>query len=189
MSVIEEPGRPHSRPEENAAHGRLTVRREPPVAPPGRTGLISIEGTGGELLALAFVPEPTAGPYHLVVLLHGAGGNLVDTLAAWLDLTPLQTAMLLVAVGAAAGSWLAGRQPDLRLGLGLVPISATALLAALAWAVFRGGVAGACLVMGLTTGLANVPLRFTTSGMQPPPRPITGQHGRSWRRAWRSTES
>jgi hypothetical protein len=80
-------------------------------------------------------------------------------LAVRLGLTPLELAMVLVAVGAAGGSWLAGRQPDLHLGLGLVPISATALLAALAWAVFRGDLIGACLLIGLTTGLANVPLR------------------------------
>jgi hypothetical protein len=80
-------------------------------------------------------------------------------LASWLGLAPLPLAMVLVAVGAAAGSWLAGRQNDLRLGLGLVPISATVLLAALAWAVFRGEMIGTCLVIGLTTGLANVPLR------------------------------
>jgi hypothetical protein len=33
------------------------------------------------------------------------------------------------------------------------------LLAALAWAVLGGELIGACLLMGLTTGLANVPLR------------------------------
>jgi hypothetical protein len=86
-------------------------------------------------------------------------GAAASPLAGWLRLTPLQLAMVLVAVGAAAGSWLAGQQGDLRLGLGLVPIGATALLAALAWAVFRGDLTGACLVIGLTTGLVNVPLR------------------------------
>jgi MFS family permease len=79
--------------------------------------------------------------------------------ATHLPLTPLQLAMILVALGAAAGSWLAGRQSDLRLGLGLVPLSATVLLAALAWAVLGGDMIWASVLIGLTTGLANVPLR------------------------------
>ncbi len=87
------------------------------------------------------------------------GGAAALPLANFFQLAPLQLAMVLVAVGAAAGSWLAGRQGDLRLGLGLVPISATVLLAALAWAVLGGDMTGACVLIGLTTGLANVPLR------------------------------
>jgi len=71
----------------------------------------------------------------------------------------LPRAMVLVAAGAAAGSWLAGRQSALHRGLGLVPISATMLLAALAWAVLGGDVTWACFFIGLTTGTANVPLR------------------------------
>ncbi len=73
--------------------------------------------------------------------------------------TALVHAMVLIAVGGAAGSWLAGRQGSLQRGLGLVPISATVLLGALAWAVFGGDLTGACVLIGLTTGLANVPLR------------------------------
>src|SRR3954447_15769179 len=76
MSVFDEPGQPHSRPEENVAHGRLSVRRRPPLAPAGRTGVVEIEGTGDGLLALAFVPEPAGErPYRLTVLLHRAGGS------------------------------------------------------------------------------------------------------------------
>jgi MFS family permease len=71
----------------------------------------------------------------------------------------LVRAMVLIAVGAAAGSWLAGRQGNLQRGLGLVPVSATALLGALGWAVLGGNLTAACLVIGLTTGLVNVPLR------------------------------
>ncbi|GIF09053.1 serine esterase [Actinoplanes siamensis] len=74
--VVEEPGRPHSAPEENAAHGRLNVRPQPPLQPATRTGLVSVAGPDGDLQALILVPEPvTAGPYHLIVVFHGAGGS------------------------------------------------------------------------------------------------------------------
>ncbi len=114
-----------------------------------------------------------AGLAAFMALVAGGAGALVSyaleprfaaraaalPLPAWLPLTPLELSMVLVAVGAAAGSWLAGRQPDLRLGLGLVPISATVLCGALAWAVLSGEIVVGCLLIGLTTGLANVPLR------------------------------
>jgi hypothetical protein len=116
----------------------------------------------GSLIGLAaFLALVAAGANALVsyTLDPTFGARPALPLATRLGLTPLELAMVLVAVGAAAGSWLAGRQGDLRRGLGLVPVSATVLLAALGWAVRGGNLAGACLVIGLTTGLANVPLR------------------------------
>jgi 1-acyl-sn-glycerol-3-phosphate acyltransferase len=75
---------------------------------------------------------------------------------------------VLVAVGGAAGSWLAGWQGNSYRCLGLVPWSATGLLAALAWVVLGGDTTWACLLMGLMTGLANVPLRAFYQAAVPP---------------------
>jgi hypothetical protein len=76
---------------------------------------------------------------------------------------PIQ-AMLLVSAGAAAGSWLAGREGDVRRALGLVPLGAAGLLLALAGAASvpvtdPGLSAIPCLLLGVMSGLANVPLR------------------------------
>jgi MFS family permease len=67
--------------------------------------------------------------------------------------------MALIAVGGAAGSWLAGAHGNLRRCLGLVPFAATGLLGALAWAAAARDPRWPCLVLGLMAGLANVPLR------------------------------
>jgi 1-acyl-sn-glycerol-3-phosphate acyltransferase len=83
------------------------------------------------------------------------------------DQDMLWWAMVLVAVGAAAGSLLACLQGSLHRGLGLVPLSATVLLAALAWALLGGGLTWPCLLIGLTTGLANVPLRSSYQAAVP----------------------
>jgi MFS family permease len=71
----------------------------------------------------------------------------------------LLRAMVATAVGAAAGSWLAGLPGNLRRCLALVPFAATGLLAALAWATAVRDPTWPCLLLGLMTGLANVPLR------------------------------
>jgi len=68
-------------------------------------------------------------------------------------------AMAMTAAGAAAGSLLAGWQRNLRRCLALVPFAATGLLAALAWATAVRDPTWPCLLLGLMTGLANVPLR------------------------------
>jgi predicted esterase len=117
MSVFDEPGQPHSRPEENVAHGRLSVRRRPPLAPAGRTGVVEIEGTGDGLLALAFVPEPAGErPYRLTVLLHGAGGSARQGLDLLWPVAAEQR-LLLVAPQSVAASWdviRSGFGPDVR---------------------------------------------------------------------------
>jgi hypothetical protein len=71
----------------------------------------------------------------------------------------LSQAMILLGVGAAGGSFLAGQQNHPRRALGLVPPGATGLLIALAWATASADVAWPCLVLGLMGGLVNVPLR------------------------------
>jgi hypothetical protein len=114
----------------------------------------------GSLLGLsAFMALVTVGGNALVSYTFG------PSLAG--DHDALVRAMVLIAVGAAAGSWLAGRQGSLQRGLGLVPVSATVLLGALACAVFTGHLTGTCLVIGLTTGLANVPLRSSYQAAVP----------------------
>jgi MFS family permease len=78
----------------------------------------------------------------------------------------LLLAMGMTAIGAAIGSALAGLQGNLRRCLGLVPFAATGLLVALVWAMIDLARASIdtkptwpCLLLGLMTGLANVPLR------------------------------
>jgi MFS family permease len=71
----------------------------------------------------------------------------------------LLRSMVLVAVGGAAGSWLATLPRNLRRCLALVPFAGTGLLAALAWATAVRDPSWPCLLLGMMTGLANVPLR------------------------------
>ena len=80
--------------------------------------------------------------------------------------TALLLAMGMTAVGAAVGSALAGLQGNVRRCLGLVPFAASGLLVALGWAMIDLAWATSdskptwpCLLLGLMTGLANVPLR------------------------------
>jgi 1-acyl-sn-glycerol-3-phosphate acyltransferase len=67
--------------------------------------------------------------------------------------------LILVLVGVAVGSLLAGLQGHLRRGLGLVPIGSAGLLVALSWAASVREPGAACLMMGLMAGLVSVPLR------------------------------
>ncbi len=82
--------------------------------------------------------------------------------------TALLLAMGLTAVGAALGSALAGLQGNLRRCLGLVPFAATGLLVALGWAMIDTKPTWPCLLLGLMTGLANVPLRSFYQAAVPP---------------------
>jgi len=117
MSNIEEPGRPHSAPEENSAHGRLSVRLSGSGRHATRTGPELIAGSDGGPPALRYVPEPVdAGPYRLVVLLHGAGGSARQGLELMLPVARSRR-LLLVAPKSAAASWdmiSAGFGPDVR---------------------------------------------------------------------------
>jgi len=81
-------------------------------------------------------------------------------------------AMLLVSAGAAAGSWLAGREGDVRRALGLVAPASAGVLLALAGAALVpvGDTAFAAflyLLLGITSGLANVPLRAALQAVVP----------------------
>ncbi|HZT82119.1 MAG TPA: MFS transporter [Gemmataceae bacterium] len=67
--------------------------------------------------------------------------------------------LLLVGLGVAAGSWLAGVQKHPRRSLGLIPFGAVGLAAALVWAAAAADLRGPSLLMGAMAGLANVPLR------------------------------
>ena len=105
MPVVEEPGRPHARPADTAAHGRLTARPHPPDTPSGRTGAVPVTDAAGARIAEAYVPERVGGgPYRLVVLLHGAGGSArqgLDLLRA----AAQRQRLLLLAPQSAGSSW------------------------------------------------------------------------------------
>jgi predicted esterase len=111
--MTEEAGRAR----DDAAYGRLSVRRKPVLSPDGRTGTVTVEGVGAERPALAFVPEPVDElGYRLVVSLHGAGGSARQGLEL---LRPLaaELGVLVVAPQSAAASWdliHGGLGPDVR---------------------------------------------------------------------------
>jgi poly(3-hydroxybutyrate) depolymerase len=98
-------------------HGRLAVRPAPPVEPATRTGLVTFAGPTGDLQALAFVPEPADGhPYHLIVLLHGAGGRAQQGLNL-LGAGAEEHRFLLVAPQSSGSTWdfiTSGFGPDVR---------------------------------------------------------------------------
>jgi MFS family permease len=106
----------------------------------------------GSLLGLALL---------MALVTAGAGALLNYTLdpAFADDKAALLWSMVVIAVGGAAGSWLAGLQGNLRRCLALVPFACTGLLTALAWATAVRNPMWPCLLLGLMTGLANVPLR------------------------------
>jgi predicted esterase len=114
---VTEPAQPHLRPEENSNHGRLTVRPYPPVSAATETGLRSLDGPAGELLALAYVPPRADGrPYRLVLLLHGAGGTPRHGLQLLLPLAD-EHRLLLLAPKSSASTWdliADGFGPDIR---------------------------------------------------------------------------
>jgi phospholipase/carboxylesterase len=85
--------------------GRLSVRLGGPLKPATRTGPVVIDGPGGGLLALTYVPEPVdSGPYRLVVLLHGAGGSARQGLELMLPVAQRRR-LLLVAPESAGTTW------------------------------------------------------------------------------------
>ena len=105
MSQVREPVRPHPQPAENSGHGRLTVRPGPPISPSSTAGLLPLDGPTGELLALAYVPEPVDGrPYRLAVVFHGAGGSPRDGLNLLLSIADRHR-ILLVAPKSAGTTW------------------------------------------------------------------------------------
>jgi predicted esterase len=117
MPIIEEPGHAHGEPEENSGHGRLSVRFGGPVQQATRTGSVPIVDLRGEPVALTYVPGPVdAGPYRLVVLLHGAGGSARQGLELMLPVAASRR-LLLVAPQSVGASWdfiSSGFGPDVR---------------------------------------------------------------------------
>jgi len=117
MPIIEEPGHAHGAPEENSRNGRLSVRLSDPVQHATRTGPAPLADTGGGLRALTYVPEPVdAGPYRLVVLLHGAGGSARQGLQLMLPVAQSRR-LLLVAPASVGATWdvlSSGFGPDVR---------------------------------------------------------------------------
>jgi predicted esterase len=87
------------------------------VSADARTGLVTQDGPTGELLALTYAPEPAdEHPYHLVLLLHGAGGSPRQALDLLLPVADEQR-LLLVAPKSTASTWdliLDGFGPDVR---------------------------------------------------------------------------
>jgi 1-acyl-sn-glycerol-3-phosphate acyltransferase len=80
----------------------------------------------------------------------------------------LMKAMILTALGTAAGAGLAGLQGHPRRALGLVPFAGTGMLAVLAWTVAGTGDLGwPCVALGIMAGLVIVPLRAAFQGAVP----------------------
>ncbi|MEU4620069.1 hypothetical protein AB0G04_08805 [Actinoplanes sp. NPDC023801] len=117
MPNIGEPRNAHDSSQEDSGHGRLAVRVSGPTRHAARTGEASLIDTDGGLLALTYVPEPLdAGPYRLVVLLHGAGGSARQGLRLMLPVAQSRR-LLLVAPQSAAATWdlvSSGLGPDVR---------------------------------------------------------------------------
>jgi predicted esterase len=78
---------------------------------------LTFDGPAGELLGVAYVPEPADGrPYRLVLLLHGAGGRPRQALDLLLPFADAER-LLLVAPRSTGGTWdliLSGLGPDVR---------------------------------------------------------------------------
>lgn len=118
------------------------------------------------LLGLAgFLGLVTAGSG---AVFHHVRSDLLD-LGGPAGYRPLYGTLASVAIGAALGSGLAGLHGHPRRSLGLVPIAATGLLAVLAWAALHQSIHWLpALLLGVTAGLANVPLRAAYQAAVPP---------------------
>jgi predicted esterase len=117
VPLVSEPAAPHQQPVENSKHGRLAVRLCEPVAVSETTGLLLFQGPTGELVAMAYVPEPVdRRPYWSVLLLHGAGGSPRHGLDLLLPAAD-EHQLLLVAPKSSLGTWdmiADGFGPDVR---------------------------------------------------------------------------
>lgn len=99
----------------------------------------------------------------LALMVTGAGAILAYSggLSLSGERERLGDLMVLIGLGTAAGSLVAGLQGHPRRCLGLVPWGATGLLLALGWAALSTDVRWPCLALGFMGGLVNVPLRAT----------------------------
>jgi 1-acyl-sn-glycerol-3-phosphate acyltransferase len=87
-----------------------------------------------------------------ILAYKGAMGPLIDQRL-------LQQCLLLIAVGAATGSFLAGMQGHPYRTLGVVPFGVLGLLASLLWVVTDSDPRWPVFLLGMAGGMANVPLR------------------------------
>ncbi len=96
----------------------------------------------------------------MALIMTGSGAVVAYTLTPeFAGQAVLPRAFALLSVGVAAGSLLASLQGHLRRALGLVPLGVAGMLAALAWTALAHDLDGPSLLLGLTGGLINVPLR------------------------------
>lgn len=83
------PGNPETPPAAAARSGRLVFRPGRPVDAVGKTGRVRFDASEGSLLALGYVPRSVQqSPLRLVIMLHGAGGqvdNALDRLLPFAD--------------------------------------------------------------------------------------------------------
>jgi 1-acyl-sn-glycerol-3-phosphate acyltransferase len=132
------------------------LRPEPPLAAVAgffadlRRVFAERKAAGSVLALAAFQAVVTAGSMAV----------LAETLARESGPLPGFLAILVyVMVGAALGCGAAALQSHPRRSLGLVPFGAAGLLAALGWAAASGTGPAACLLLGFSGALVNVPLR------------------------------
>lgn len=93
----------------------------------------------------------------MALIAAGAGAVVAYILGRSED--KLLMGLMLVMLGASAGSWLAGLEGHENRVLGLVPYGAVGLLLALAWAAVASHIEAPCVLLGFMGGLTNVPLR------------------------------
>jgi 1-acyl-sn-glycerol-3-phosphate acyltransferase len=100
-----------------------------------------------------------AGFMGLVVVGTGAILAYTDAFDPANGKTPLMAALVLVMVGAALGSFVAGLQGHPYRAIGLIPLGSIGLLVALVWALLGADPFWPSLLLGFMGGLLNVPLR------------------------------
>jgi 1-acyl-sn-glycerol-3-phosphate acyltransferase len=101
-----------------------------------------------------------AGFWGLLIAGSGAIFAYTHTLESWDRHIDLLQALLMVAIGTAAGAFCAGLQGHPRRALGLVPLGALGMLVTLAWAGAKpSAILWPALALGFMAGLVFVPLR------------------------------
>lgn len=156
-------GPAHRRPMPDHRHGRLTARPAT-TTPPGPTGAGEVADPTGGPPAWRHVPAGGAGPYRLVLLLHGAGGSARQGLDLLLPLADAHR-LLLLAPRASTSTWDLigeGYGPDVaRIDALLAATFATYPVHGVAFGGFSDG-ASYALSLGLTNGdLVDAVLAFS----------------------------